>query len=428
MKAVESQTLKTVGFEGLSQTTEDILYHLYPKCDKIDHSITNGEDFWHQFYQSYVITESALSPYAGETAREVVDRMLEKAVGEKCTDVHLTPRAENFLIRFRRDGILMDGAHLDRDLAQRCTNRFKVLGGMHLAQQQTPQDGRFSANILGAPIDCRLSTHPTMWGEKIVVRILDKKHAFVPLEQLGFSPFIQVILDYLLSQPAGLFIVTGPTGAGKTTTLYAILERMNHPSVNIVTLESPIEYRLPGITQTEAERHHITYTQGLRSLLRQDPDIILIGEIRDDETAKMAIRAAMTGHKVLTTFHTQDVFGVIPRLLDLNIERSLIAEHLLGILSQRLIRKKCVVCQGKGCDACYHVGLNGRTAVGEILPIDHSIKRAILEKKDIETMRCIAQKNGYIPLEETARHMALQGMTTDAEVARILGPMLDVAS
>ncbi len=334
------------------------------------------------------------------------DTLLQKTVSLGCTDLHLSAEEEGYSLSVRLDGLLQEEQNLSSDAGGRLLNQFKIAGRMNLSLQHLPQDGRFSSFIEGRQIDFRLSTHPTLWGEKLVVRILDQKRGLVSLEELGFSPHVIQSLTQILKRPDGLFVVAGPTGAGKTTTLYALLQKLRDPSLNIVTLEAPVEYRLQGIHQTDAQERGMTFAEGLRSLLRQDPDIILVGEIRDEETAQMALRAAMTGHRVLTTIHTQNAFGVFPRLQELKISTSLIADHVSGVLCQRLLRK---------------ASGTGRFAIGEILAVEDRIKAALRKDHSVEDLAQAAAQAGFRPLMTEAQRLMAAKKVTPQEVERVLG-------
>ncbi len=271
-------------------------------------------------------------------------------------------------------------------------------------------------------VDFRVSSHPTVYGESIVLRILDKQHSIRSLEHLGFNPEQVASLIQQIKQPQGLFIITGPTGSGKTTTLYSILQYLNSSSRNIMTLEQPVEYRLPMIRQSEIrEMSKTTFADGVRSLLRQDPDIIFIGEVRDEDTAQMALRAAMTGHLVFTTLHTNDSASVISRLRDLGLKPGMVADYLVASVSQRLLRLLCANCGGDGCQDCHHTGFKGRQAVGEILVFNATLKDLVAEGASPSLLRKAATEQGFKPMAAVAQDMIDKGLTTRDEVDFQLG-------
>lgn len=360
-----------------------------------------------------------------ESTIEFVDGLLYKAINIHASDIHLQPEESDARIRFRIDGTLYDQEKAILETLKLVISRIKILAGLDIATQRLPQDGKIKImqiNNFGDPhvIDLRISTFPSTYGEKMVVRILDREHNLLNLESLGFStPMFQTVKG-LLNKPHGFFLVTGPTGAGKTTSLYAMLSELNKPDKNIVTMEDPVEYAIEGITQSQVnERAGFIFQNGLRSLLRQDPDIIMIGEIRDKITAQIAIEAALTGHLVLSTLHTNDATGAIIRLIDMGVEPFLISATLTGVIAQRLARKLCNSCKHEvdndrynnftdlikktyrsdGCSKCFNLGHNGRTGIFELLVLDTQLKELITQKASIDIIKDQALKNGIISLK-----------------------------
>ncbi len=357
----------------------------------------------------------------------LIDAILLDAVKKQASDIHFEPETFFVRIRYRIDGQLELIRSFHKEYWPFLCARLKVMANLDITQDRIPQNGRFSLNFIGRPIDFRLSCHPTLEGENIVVRILDKIRALLPLENLGFSKPHLDTLYKLLPTPQGLFIVTGPTGCGKTTTLYSILQHLNDGSLNIMTLEEPVEYQIPFLRQTEIrENGTLTFAQGVRSILRQDPDIILIGEIRDEDTAQMAIRAAMTGHRVFTTLHTHDALGAIQRLEDLGVSRSVLAETGACILSQRLVRLLCTTCKttpalSLSCPTCRGSKYKGRKAIGELLTFSSSLKEALHKNKSLAFLLAQAKKEGFKTLQEQASNLVDKGLTTYEEILSSVG-------
>lgn len=379
--------------------------------------------------------------YVNPTVR-LVDALLIDAIKRGASDIHLEPEASFLRVRYRIDGILIQVRSFHKNYWQAIVVRIKIMSSMNIADSRLPQDGHLNYNVLGREIDFRVATQPTIHGENIVLRILDKKKALVPLAQLGLSEPNVKLLKKLLKRPEGIIIITGPTGSGKTTTLYSILNYINSIEKNIMTLEDPVEYQLPLIRQSNIkEGYGLNFTDGIKSLMRQDPDIIFIGEIRDSETANMAIRAAMTGHQVYTTLHTNDAVGVIPRLIDIGVERSMLSGTLICILAQRLIRKLCEFCKiGQlasddeckmldlsinnkpiiyrrvGCQKCSFTGYRGRVAVTEILPINKGVDELIATGATRNQILEYVLLYDFLPLSEDAISKVAKGITDLEEV------------
>jgi type II secretory ATPase GspE/PulE/Tfp pilus assembly ATPase PilB-like protein len=374
----------------------------------------------------------------------LVDAVIMDAAKQGASDIHFQPEDIYVRIRYRIDGLLSQINIFHKDYWPAICIRLKILAEMNIAESRKPQNGRFTYLIGLQEIDCRVSSHPSLHGESLVLRLLDKRHGFMKLEQLDLPKELVSDLKALSMCKQGLMIITGPTGSGKTTTLYTLLNELNSHDINIMTLEEPIEYKFPLIRQTEIrDNFNFSFADGVRSILRQDPDIILIGEIRDEETAKMALRAAMTGHLVLTTLHTTSCFGVLPRLQDLGISPSMLAGYMLGTLGQRLIRILCKACQTtrpatpleskflnlnadtqipapQGCKFCHFKGYNGRTTVMEFLHFDEVINCLLSEPNSQKEIKSYAMAKGFIPLMRRCIELVLKGHTTLEEAQRCI--------
>ena len=351
-----------------------------------------------------------------------VDLLLQQAVSEGASDIHVEPLGKGARVRFRLDGLLREVCLLSRQAYERVVSRIKVLSGMDITERRVPQDGHWENQILGHRVDFRSSSMPVLQGEKLVVRVLDKQNAFLGLDELGFS--VQNLARYrrLVGAPYGMVLVTGPTGSGKTTTLYATLVELNSPERNIITIEDPPEYQLPGINQVPVNpRQGLNFANGLRSMLRQDPDVIMVGEIRDEETARIAVQAALTGHLVLSTLHTNDAVLSVTRLLDMHIEPYLLSACLRGVVAQRLVRSVCAACGGAGCDRCFGSGLVGRLAVQEVLDVSDKLSALISRSCSESELRCAALADGFVSMLDDGKSKVLAGRTTLAEVLRVTG-------
>ncbi|KKM09442.1 hypothetical protein SY88_18760 [Clostridiales bacterium PH28_bin88] len=382
----------------------------------------------------------------GPVAR-LVDSILERAIAAGASDIHITPQEKTLEVRFRIDGILQDDLALPRANHGPVITRLKVMARLDIAEHRLPQDGRIQLKLNGgAPVDVRVATMPTVWGEKVDCRVLDPRQGVWDLDKLGFSPGNLERFKRLISRPYGLVLVTGPTGSGKTTTLYAALNYINDRRRNIVTLEDPVEYLLPGISQTAINpRAGLTFSSGLRALLRQDPNVIMVGEIRDQETAAMAVRAAVTGHLVFSTLHTSDAPGALTRLIEMGVDPYLVAAAVTGVVSQRLVRVICPECsewytpgdefpegrvlnllpgtplrRGRGCPSCRHTGYRGRKGVHEVMSVTPAIRRLVEMQAGPDEIRQAARAEGMISLEKDARELVLDGITSVAEVIQLI--------
>lgn len=352
----------------------------------------------------------------------VLDIILNEASRKRASDIHFEPSEGTIRIRFRIDGYLRIYHHFSDRYWGYLSARIKVLGGMNTAENRRPQSGRFSQLLNGHEVDIRVASHPTTQGESMVLRLLDKHKMVVPLESLGFCEKAQKLLQKIYSFPQGLVLFTGPTGSGKTTTLYSILNKLNDDAKNIVTLEDPVEYYLAGIRQTSIQKETLSFQEGIKAILRQDPDIILIGEIRDEDTAQMALRASQTGHLVFSTLHTNDVWGVFPRLIDLGVSFESIKHTVVGIVSQRLVRKLCE-CSAAGCIKCDFTGFLGRMAIAEILSVTPDLRQHLNTSHGVEISSDVLQKH-YISLKESGDAAIRNKLTSDLEVNRYFGGLL----
>jgi general secretion pathway protein E len=374
-----------------------------------------------------------------------VNSLLFRALKEKCSDIHIEPFERDFVVRFRVDGVLYDVIRQPKRAHAAISSRIKVMGSLDIAEKRMPQDGRIKIKIAGKDVDIRLSTVPTIYGERLVMRILEQSGTPLELQQLGFSERSRQLIEKLISRKYGIILVTGPTGSGKSTTLSACLVKLNSPERNILTVEDPIEYQIHGINQVQANsKIDLTFAKALRAFLRQNPDIIMVGEIRDKETAEIAINASLTGHLVLSTLHTNDAAGATTRLMDMGVEPFLVASSLLGVIAQRLIRRVCVKCRephaptefemselgvaklpadatvfrSVGCPACSNSGYSGRTVIHELMVIDDKIRSLIVRGSDAGTIKKAALEGGMITLRDDGVAKVLQGQTTIDELMR----------
>ena len=376
---------------------------------------------------------------------KLVNHIISEAIESRASDIHIEPFADELLLRYRIDGILHEFDPPPKRLSSAITTRIKIMAKMDISERRLPQDGRIKLQILGKDIDMRVSTLPTLHGESVVMRILDRGSLVLDLSQMGFPKKVHEQLEALILKPYGKLLVTGPTGSGKTTTLYAALSKINTPNKKIITVEDPVEYQMRGINQIHVKSQiGLNFASGLRSIVRQDPDVIMVGEIRDPETAEISIQAALTGHLVFSTVHTNDAAGAITRLLDMGIENFLISSALLGVLAQRLVRVICPECKeeahltptlrqemtqlgredikvyhGKGCNACSQTGFRGRCGIYELLVIDDEIRELILKKSTAQTICDQARKTGMTTLREDGWDKVTKGITTVEEILRV---------
>ncbi len=379
----------------------------------------------------------------------LVDSIIQGAITGRASDIHVEPREHDVRVRYRVDGILYDMMQIPKRLQAAVTSRIKIMAGMNIAERRLPQDGRISVKNNSGDFDLRVSSLLTVFGEKVVMRILDKTSVLLQLEDLGFLPDQQKLIEALISKPYGMVLATGPTGSGKTTALYTALNRVNSEDRNIVTIEDPVEYQLIGINQSQVNLPaNITFARGLRAILRQDPDVIMVGEIRDRETAEIAIQAALTGHLVFSSLHTNDAASALPRLLDMGVEPFLIASSVIGVIGQRLVRMVCRNCKatyepdtkvverlgipadrrkgkllfsrGEGCQVCSYRGYHGRTGVFEILRMSDTIKRLVMEGRSALEIREVAVSENMALMRQCGLEKVLSGVTTPEEVMRVV--------
>lgn len=385
----------------------------------------------------------------------LVNSIIERAVTENASDIHFEPSVQEMVIRMRIDGRLHRILDIPSDLQDSVISRLKVMGKMDISERRIPQDGRSEVRLKGKDVDLRMSTLPTIYGEKVVIRLLNRDEGMLDRAGIGMQSAESARLDRLMSHTSGVILIVGPTGSGKSSTMYTMIKELRSEATNLITLEDPVEYNIDGITQVQInEKTGMTFANGLRAILRQDPDIICVGEIRDGETAEIAMRAAMTGHLVISTIHTEDAISAIDRLRDMGVEPYLISGGIRGVISQRLLRKVCTNCRetyipdatmcgiagiepqteeavragadtrrfvhGKGCPVCFDSGYKGRTGVFEILTFNDEIRTAITRGKDKQELMDIVNKTDFVPMMENARRLVAQGITTVEEVCRTI--------
>jgi type II secretory ATPase GspE/PulE/Tfp pilus assembly ATPase PilB-like protein len=416
----------------------DQYYGFELSIDGILHEIEPGEMEYQTLHQG--VTEFS------QPVVRLIDALLTEAVQQGASDIHFEPESSFLRIRYRIDGVLRQVRSLHKSFWPAMVVRLKVMSGMNIAETRAPQDGRISLRLSGRAIDFRVASHPTTHGENLVLRILDRQKGIVPIDKIGLDEASLSTLKLIIAKPEGIVLVTGPTGSGKTTTLYSVLNHINTESVNIMTLEDPVEYPIPLIRQTSVnEAAKLDFANGIRSMMRQDPDIILVGEIRDHPTAEMAFRAAMTGHQVYSTLHTNSAIGAIPRLLDIGILPDIMAGNIIGIIAQRLVRVLCPYCKypyqpdnldrrllgighdeevtlyrAAGCDLCRHQGYNGRFAIMELLKMDNDLDDLVARRASIRDLKQAALDKGFRPLAQDGLRRVLQGITSLSEVARVV--------
>jgi len=417
----------------------DQYYGYELSIDGILHEIETGEIDWKSL--------SASDDEYSQPVVRLIDSILTDAVKRDASDIHFEPEANFLRIRYRIDGMLRQIRALHKSYWPAMTVRIKVLSGMNIAETRAPQDGRIGLTVSGRQVDFRVAAQPTIHGENIVLRILDRQKGIVPLEQLGLAEDHLHQLKLMISRPEGIILVTGPTGSGKTTSLYSVLNHINAEGIHIMTLEDPVEYPMALVRQTSvAESAKLDFANGIRSMMRQDPDVILVGEIRDAETAEMAFRAAMTGHQVYSTLHTNSAIGAMPRLLDIGVLPDIMAGNIIGIVAQRLVRRLCPHCKvpyraeahemrllgltqdsdrpliyrPTGCEQCDFQGYRGRLAIMELLRIDGNLDELIARRATAHEIRAYALARGFRPLAEDGLRRVLDGATSLEELARVV--------
>ncbi len=432
------QLKQLLAAEAQLEATIDHFYEYELTVDGILREIETGEI-------DYQSVDTNGNTYTQPVVR-LVGALLMDAVKKGVSDIHFEPEAAFLRIRYRLDGVLHQVRSLHKNYWPSVAVRLKVMSGMDITETRAAQDGRLNMHLCGRPIDFRVSTHPTIHGENIVLRVLDRAQSVMSIEQMGVTQSIQQMLQLMMSRPEGILIVTGPTGSGKTTTLYSLLSSKNTEAVNIMTLEDPVEYPVSLMRQTSvAESNKVDFANGIRSIMRQDPDIILVGEVRDEDTAKMAFRAAMTGHQVFTTLHTNSALGIFSRLADMGISHEMMAGNIIGVIAQRLIRKLCPYCKiasaatkeekailgfaqdesleiykAQGCHHCALTGYSGRIAIMELLRIDGEMDGLIARHAYVDEIGALAIKKGFISLAQDGLRKVLEGTTSLDELMRVV--------
>jgi len=429
---------------------------------QIETSIAAKDDLYRTLTKYYDLQESMeaalldIGATVAETQEEIeredspivrlVNQIIANGVAQRASDIHFDPQETDLRVRYRVDGVLRTERSLPKHMQNIVLARIKIMGNLNITENRIPQDGRIKTNVNFKPVDIRLATLPTVYGEKVVMRILDLSSVANSIDKLGFTEKNEVLFRNMIANPNGILLITGPTGSGKSSTLYAALSNLNEEDVNIITVEDPVEYQLDGINQIQVkEEVGLTFATGLRSILRQDPDIVMIGEIRDFETAQIAVRASLTGHLVLSTLHTNSAVESISRLQDMGIEPFLLSSSLVGIMAQRLVRRICRDCgenytftnreleimrsngiegvthgrRGRGCPSCNQTGYRGRMAIHEILPIDRNIKEMILNRSSESVIRDYMKQKGYYTLLVDGLLKVAEGQTTTSEVLRV---------
>lgn len=429
---------------------------------QIETSIAAKDDLYRTLTKYYDLQESMeaalldIGATVAETQEEIeredspivrlVNQIIANGVAQRASDIHFDPQETDLRVRYRVDGVLRTERSLPKHMQNIILARIKIMGNLNITENRIPQDGRIKTNVNFKPVDIRLSTLPTVYGEKVVMRILDLSSVANSIDKLGFTEQNEALFRNMIDNPNGILLITGPTGSGKSSTLYAALSNLNEEDVNIITVEDPVEYQLDGINQIQVkEEVGLTFATGLRSILRQDPDIVMIGEIRDFETAQIAVRASLTGHLVLSTLHTNSAVESISRLQDMGIEPFLLSSSLIGIMAQRLVRRICRDCgedytftkheleimhkngiegvthgrRGRGCPSCNQTGYRGRMAIHEILPIDRNIKEMILSRSSDSAIRDYMKQEGYYTLLVDGLLKVVEGQTTTSEVLRV---------
>ncbi|NEU29783.1 Flp pilus assembly complex ATPase component [bacterium LRH843] len=406
--------------------------------------ILTGQDLSEQEIEA--VASSAVQGIENEApVIKLVNQILQTGVSHKASDIHIDPFEKKLVIRYRVDGVLKTERTYPKQIQNSLTARVKIMANLNITETRLPQDGRIKTSIQMTPIDLRISTLPTVYGEKIVIRILDLGSKLNKISELGFNKINHQKFIKAIEQPSGLILITGPTGSGKSSTLYAGLNHLNTDELNIVTIEDPVEYQLEGVNQVQVNSQiGLTFAAGLRSILRQDPNIVMIGEIRDTETAEIAIRASLTGHLVLSTIHTNNAIATVPRLIDMGIEPYLVVSSLSTIVAQRLVRRNCRHCgeeqeltlmekdlfekrgikpgkviRGKGCRICKDTGFSGRIAIQEVLVLNDKIKQMMMNNQSMASLRDYAMQDGMIFLIDDGLLKVKQGLTTLEEVLRV---------
>ena len=436
-----------LSIEPMVSTEENIIETINQCYSKARHPEgLLGEENEGNFVSGVGVAEQKLESIAATPPIvRLVNEIILAAVRERASDIHLEPEEKDLPVRFRIDGVLREARVLSKKLELAIVSRIKIVANLDIAERRVPQDGSFTVTVKNRPIDLRVSTFPMAFGEKVVMRVLDRERFLMGLEQLGFLPQTLKIFNSLIQRPHGIILVTGPTSSGKTTTLYAVLNTIKSVEENIITIEDPIECSLPMVKQSQINpKAGLTFARGLRSFLRQDPDIIMVGEIRDYETAEIAIRASLTGHLVFSTLHTNDAPGALTRLIDMKVAPYLVSSGIIGVLAQRLVRRICPQCKesypedretltklglggknelklyrGRGCDYCRGTGYYGRVGIFELLTMNNKIKELAMDQTPTNILKEAAREAGMKTLREDGLEKVIQGITTIAEVMRV---------
>ena len=447
-------TVYVISHKSLEQVLRFYAKVMRPKAAHDDVVRVEKTEDYHELFKVLASEEEQKK----HTATDLVEMIFGASLFYKSSDIHIEPEEHFVKVRFRVDGVLQDILHISKALQKSFITRLKIISKLKLNVENEAQDGRITFYYLGKPIDVRVSVLPSAYGEEVVMRLLGTGAVNLKLKDLGFRAEHQEILHRVLAKPNGMVITTGPTGSGKTTSLYAFLNELNEPGVKIITLEDPVEYKLEGIVQTPIDHsHNFDFAQGLRAILRQDPDIVMVGEIRDQETAEVSMQAALTGHMVLSTLHTNDAAGAIPRLLNMGIKPFVVAPALSCILAQRLVRRLCPTCKkpaqlsptlmdqvklilnqipkssglavpktlqffhSEGCEACHHLGYSGRIGIYEVLENTDSIQKLIFSEASMTEFKKGGQAQGMITMTQDGLLKALEGITDVEEVFRVAG-------
>ncbi len=403
----------------LAQRISQAYSHSESSAAMVVSEVEEGADL-SRMMQELPAVEDLLESAGDAPIIRMLNALLTQAARDGASDIHIEPYERHSSVRFRVDGSLREVVQPNRALHAALISRLKIMADLDISEKRLPQDGRISLRLGTRAIDVRVSTLPSAHGERAVLRLLDKSESRLNLEAVGMQGQVLSRMEHLISQPHGIVLVTGPTGSGKTTTLYAALSRLDAARSNIMTVEDPIEYELPGVGQTQVNpKIELTFAKALRAILRQDPDVIMIGEIRDFETAQIAIQASLTGHLVLATLHTNDAASAVTRLADMGIEPFLLSSSLLGVLAQRLVRKLCPECRGKGCPDCGMTGYHGRTGVFELLVADEAIRGLIHRSAAEAEIRAAAIAGGMTLMREDGERLIQSGVTSREELVRV---------
>jgi general secretion pathway protein E len=419
MRKYDIRHVETLGADALAQRISAAYAQGESSAASVVSEVESDADL-SRMMQELPAVEDLLEMSDDAPIIRMLNALLTQAARDGASDIHIEPYERHSSVRFRVDGSLREVVQPNRALHAALISRLKIMADLDISEKRLPQDGRISLRIGTRAVDVRVSTLPSAHGERAVLRLLDKSGGTLHLTSVGMQGHTLERLQNLIGQPHGIILVTGPTGSGKTTTLYAALSELDAHSSNIMTVEDPIEYELPGVGQTQVNsKIDLTFAKALRAILRQDPDVIMIGEIRDFETAQIAIQASLTGHLVLATLHTNDAASAVTRLTDMGVEPFLLSSSLLGVLAQRLVRKLCTSCGGPGCEKCSHTGYQGRTGVFELLVTDDAIRAQIHNRAAEADIRDAARKAGMQLMREDGARLVAAGVTSPEELLRV---------